>query len=193
MTQRILLVSNNDHHQAVLEEAVQTEDCTIVKQIKTSTMLATELQMQVVDIVIMILDSNGTELLETLQQVMENKPLPVVMFVQQGDRQSAAAATAAGVSAYVLKGLQPERVAPILAAATARFQEKRTLLGELVQARTSLEERKVIERAKGLLMEQRNCNENEAYTALRQLAMERNKRLAEVAQGMIDSLNLLKS
>ena len=190
--QHILLISNNTQHQNLLEKAIDSQHCTIIAVIENSSELATKLQQQAVDIVVIDIDNNGESELESIKQLMEDKPLPVVMFVNQGDRDSAANATAAGVSAYVVDGFKADRIAPIMAAAVTRFQETQALRQELAQATTSLQERKIIERAKGLLMEQQGCSENKAYTALRQLAMQRNKRLADIAQSLIDATSLMK-
>lgn len=190
--QHIFLVSSNSQHQALLNAAIDRENCLISGVAETTATLAVELQSRPVDLLILELEDNGETQLETVRRIMDINPLPVVMFVPQGDRESAAQATAAGVSAYVVKGLQKDRIAPILAAAVTRFRETQELRKELLQAKTSLQERKTIERAKGMLMEQRNCSENEAYTALRQLAMKTNKRLADVAQSVMDSFTLIR-
>ncbi len=190
--QHILLVSNNTQHQALLEKAIDRENCSIVVVIKTGAQLDAELRSRAIDMVVMDLDDNGEAELESVRQIIENRPLPIVMFVRQGNRESAANATAAGVSAYVVDGLQVDRVAPILAAAVTRFQETRSLREELERTKASLEQRKIIERAKGLLMQQRGCSEEEAYSALRKLAMQRNKRLAEIATSVIDAASLIK-
>ena len=192
--QHILLVSSNTGRQALVEKAIDRENCSIIALIETSANLAAELDRGPsisIDMVVMDLDDNGEAELEAIRQIMENKPLPVVMFVRQGNRESAANATAAGASAYVVDGLQADRVAPILAAAVTRFQETQTLREELERTKASLEERKIIERAKGLLMQQRSCSEDEAYSALRKLAMQRNKRLAEIAASVIDAAILM--
>jgi len=192
--QRILLLSNA-RHQSLLEKAIDRENCSIIAVLENSANLAAYLQKyvtgQVIDMLVMDLEKSGETVLEAIRQLMEHTPLPVVMFVRQGDRQSAAEATAAGASAYVVNGLGEDRVGPILAAAITRFQEMQILRKELMQTKISLRDRKTIERAKGLLMEQRGCNENEAYTTLRKLAMERNKRIVEVAQGIIDCIKLI--
>ena len=189
--QHILLISRHKQHQSLLEEAIDRENCSVVATIKTSAGLNTELNRRHIDILVIDTEDNGAAMLEPIRQVMESRPLPVVMFVNQGDRQSAANATAAGVSAYVVDGLQKDRVAPILAAALTRFEATRALREELQQARASLEERKIIERAKGLLMQQRGCSEDEAYSSLRKLAMQRNKRMAEIASSVIDAASLM--
>ncbi len=189
--QHILLVSSNTGHQALMEKAIDQENCSIAALIENSINLGAEVESRAIDMVVMDLDDNGEAELEAIRQIMENKSLPIVMFVQQGNRESAANATAAGASAYVVNGLKADRVAPILAAAVTRFQETQALREELKQTKTSLKERKIIERAKGLLMQQRSCSEDEAYSALRKLAMQRNKRLAEIAASVIDAASLM--
>ncbi|MBI3496773.1 MAG: ANTAR domain-containing protein, partial [Proteobacteria bacterium] len=101
------------------------------------------------------------------------------------------AALEAGVSAYVVDGLSVERVRPIVEVALARFEQWQALRRELDQAQTNLAERKLIERAKGIVMKQRRCTEDEAYALLRKLAMDRNQRLAQVAESVITMAELL--
>jgi len=189
--QHLLLVSNNTRHQALLKKSIDRENCSISAVYQPGDLGTVELQLSTIDMVVMDLDDNGEKALKAVRQIMQNRPLPVIMFVQCGDRESAENATAAGVSAYVVDGLQQERIAPILAAAMTRFQETQALRDELEHAKTSLEERKIIERAKGLLMQQRSCTEDAAYSALRKLAMERSKRLAEVSISVIDAATLM--
>lgn len=189
--QQILVVSNNAQHRAILEKAIDRKNYSISAVIQNSSQLADALRSSAIDLVVMDLDEDGESDLEAVRQTLQDKRIPVVMFVQRGDQDSAANATAAGVSAYVVDGLQADRIAPILAAAVTRFQETRALREELERTKSSLEERKIIERAKGLLMQQRRCSENEAYSALRKLAMERNRRLAEIATSVIDAARLM--
>lgn len=143
------------------------------------------------DLLLLDLEGDGSDELPMIQSLMEKTPLPVVMFVSRGDGNSAKSASVAGVSAYVVEGLEKDRIEPILAAAVTRFEETRALREELEKTKNSLQQRKVIERAKGLLMERRGCSENEAFSSMRTLAMSRNKRLSDVAQGIIDSIDLV--
>jgi len=116
---------------------------------------------------------------------------PIVCFTEDNDREKMQAAIAAGVSAYVVAGLSAERVTTVLDVALARFQVEQKLRGELEETRLKLAERKVIERAKGLLMQRYHCTEDEAYSRLRRLAMDKNLKLAEIAQRMLDVADLL--
>jgi response regulator NasT len=113
------------------------------------------------------------------------------MFTQDDDGATIARATRAGVSAYVVDGINRKRVRPILDAAIERFQQFRGLTEELQETRAQLEARKVVDKAKGILMKQRGMTEDEAYKALRSLAMSSNKRLVDVAESVIAAANLL--
>ena len=123
--------------------------------------------------------------------ITRDDPRPIVMFTQDQDRTLMRAALEAGVSAYVVDGLSVERVRPIVEVALARFEQWQALRRELDQAQANLAERKVIERAKGIVMKQRGCTEDEAYAMLRKLAMSRNQRLAQVAESVVTMAELL--
>jgi response regulator NasT len=113
------------------------------------------------------------------------------MFAERSDQETTENAIRAGVSAYVVDGLNPDRLKPLVEVAIARFREFQALRQELAETRSKLAERKVIEKAKGLLMQKKQLNEQEAYQALRKMAMDRNQRLGEVAQNVIDVMELL--
>jgi response regulator NasT len=128
---------------------------------------------------------------QQLEQLSRECPLPVVVFTERSDSAPLRAAVKAGVSAYVVDGLEAERVEPVLQTALARFREFQTLRQERDAAVTELAERKLVERAKGILMRRRNLPENVAYTALRKMAMDRGKRLAEVAESIVTAEDML--
>jgi two-component system, response regulator / RNA-binding antiterminator len=121
-----------------------------------------------------------------------DNPHPVVMFAAEGDTDAIERAVRAGVSAYVVDGLNPARVKTILDVAVARFREYQALRRELQETRTQLADRKQIDRAKGLLMKHRDMDEEQAYRAMRKMAMDRGQRLAEVANNIIAVLEMLE-
>ena len=125
--------------------------------------------------------------------LQRDEPRPVVMFVDQSDPERIGAALEAGVAAYVIEGLSPRRVRPVVDVAIARFRAHQQLRRDLAEARGALEERKVVERAKGLLMPARGMTEEEAFRTLRRMAMEQGKRLTEVSSGVIAVGSLLRS
>lgn len=137
------------------------------------------------------LEAPGRDTLDSLQTVQSTAPRPIVMFTQDDNGATIARATRAGVSAYVVDGISRKRVRPILDAAIERFQRYRMLSEELARTKAQLEERKVIDRAKGILMKQHGISEQEAYKALRSLAMSSNKRLFEIAESVVAAARLL--
>jgi response regulator NasT len=136
-------------------------------------------------------ESPTRDVLEHVSVMTARDPRPIVLFTEDREHATIQAALRAGVSAYVVAGIQADRLQPILDVAVARFAQEQALREELREAQTRLVERKVIERAKGILMEQKGVSEEEAYRLLRKLAMDRNARLLEVAQQVIDISKLL--
>jgi response regulator NasT len=143
------------------------------------------------DMIIIDAESDARDVLEELVLVSRDAPRPIVLFTEEGNPSQLEAAMAAGVSAYVVAGLQVERVKPVLEVAMARFNADQKLRSELSDTKTKLAERKTIERAKGLLMERHHLSENEAYQRLRKQAMEKNLKLVDLAQRMLDVADLL--
>ncbi len=140
---------------------------------------------------LIIVDEQSDAALQRVVAATASARRPIVCFTEDDDRQKMHEAIRAGVSAYVVQGLSAERVKAVLDVAVTRFRVEQELREELEETRNKLAERKVIERAKGLLMERQQCSEDEAYSKLRKLAMDRNLRLVEVAQRMLDVAELL--
>ncbi|HTD07071.1 ANTAR domain-containing response regulator [Undibacterium sp.] len=143
------------------------------------------------DLIIIDAESDARDVLEHVVIATRDAPRPIALFTQDSDPSCMAAAMEAGVSAYVVAGLQPERVKPVLDVALARFNTDQKLRTELSDAKARLAERKTIERAKGLLMERHHMSENDAYQKLRKLAMEKNLKLVDIAQRILDVADLL--
>jgi response regulator NasT len=143
------------------------------------------------DVIIIDTDSPTRDTLEHVALLSERHPRPIVMFSADRSGDAIRAATGAGVSAYVVDGLSATRVEPIVAAAVARFEAFQAVKHELAQANTRLSERKLIERAKGVLMKARKLSEEDAYAALRRMAMERSLTIGEVAKRLLEISDLL--
>src|SRR5262250_953677 len=142
---------------------------------------------------IVIVDENPIrDVLEQMFQVSRAVKRPIAMFVDQSDKASIEAAVDAGVSAYIVGGLQKGRIKNILDLCVSRFNSLARLRDELERARTALEERKVIDRAKGILMTAKNLTEEAAYALLRRTAMNESKKIAEIAQSVFTAAELLK-
>src|SRR5574343_79175 len=143
------------------------------------------------DLVIVDAESDARDALEHVVMATRDERRPIVMFTSDEDTSHVHEAVAAGVTAYIVDGLAPERIRPILTVAIARFRHQEALLAELDNARGELQERKLIERAKGLLMQRQGLSEPEAYAKLRKAAMNKSVKLADIAQQMIDMAELL--
>jgi response regulator NasT len=143
------------------------------------------------DMIIVDAESQARDTLEHVVMATREARRPIVLFTDDDDTSHVKDAIAAGVTAYVVAGLASDRVKPVLDVAMARFQHEETMRRELADARTQLSERKVIDRAKGLLMTRNGLSEEEAYARLRKTAMDRGLRLADVAQRLIDVADVL--
>ena len=143
------------------------------------------------DVVIIDTDSPNRDTLENICVMSMHDPRPIVMFTHDGNKEQIKLATQAGVSAYVVGTIPSERLVPVIDAAIARFEEFKNLRNELLQAKTKLDERKVIERAKGLLMKQRGLDEDAAYEMLRSMAMKKNMKLADLSDQLLEAARLL--
>ena len=143
------------------------------------------------DIVLIDLANPDRDMLEHISYVTETEKRAVALFVDQTDENLTQAALNAGVSAYVVDGLQMNRIKPVLETAIARFKIMRQMQSELDAAKQALEDRKTIDRAKGILMRQRGLTEDEAYKLLRKAAMDQGRKVIEVAQALVTAADLL--
>lgn len=144
------------------------------------------------DVIVIACESPDRDTLESLRDTTDANPRPVVMFVDRSTPGLAEAAVEAGVAAYVVDGLQPNRVRSVLEVAMSRFELMQKLRGELAKAKADLASRKAIDRAKGLLMKERNIDEDAAYKMLRKLAMDTGRPIGAVANDLLTFAGVLK-
>ena len=163
----------------------------VVAEVRNAHELYAKVRTLAPDVIIIDTDSPSRDTLEHVALLSERHPRPIVMLSADRDGDTIRAATRAGVAAYVVDGLAAARIEPIIAAAVARFEAFQAVKHELAEAHTRLSERKLVERAKGLLMKARQLSEEDAYAALRRMAMDRNRRIGEVAQSVIDMRDFL--
>jgi response regulator NasT len=188
---RVMLVDEDAERAALVEQALLGAGYEVVAKLAGQHDLLRSVRDVQPDVVIVDLESPDRDTLESMRHITREQPKPIVMFAEKGDSDTIADAIRAGVSAYVVDGLSGNRVKPILDVAIARFREFQALRDELEQTKTTLAERKIIEKAKGLIMKKRGCDEEQAYKALRKLAMDRNQRLADVAREVVSVADLL--
>lgn len=187
----VVVVEQNQERAFAIVDALKESGDVDVSVIGNVSGLARRIAMHSPDIVLIDIDNPSRDMLEELTVASGPMERPVAMFVSGAAGGLAKAAVEAGVSAYVVDGLQAERIKPVIDTAIARFQVLRQMRTELAETRRALEERKVIDRAKGLLMKAKGVSEDEAYALLRKTAMNQNRRVAEVAEALVTASGLL--
>src|SRR3990167_1771388 len=144
------------------------------------------------DVIVVACDSPDRDTLESLREATQANPRPIVMFADRSEPGLAEQAVRAGVAAYVVDGLAPGRVRPILDVAMSRFSLMQQLRGDLAKAKADLQSRKIVDRAKGLLMKERGLDEEAAYGLLRKLAMDKGRPIGAVAADLLAFAGILK-
>ena len=188
---KVLLVDENRGRSALLKQAITDAGHLAITTINSGNILANKVSEFSPDVIIIDLESPDRDTLEQMRILSRDNPKPVVMFSDDNKPESIREAIEAGVSAYVIDGLNDKRIKSLMDVAIARFREYQALKDELTQVKNSLEERKIIDRAKGILMQHKNCSEPEAYQLLRKSAMQTNQRIIQVARNLIASVDLL--
>jgi response regulator NasT len=189
---KIVIVDESPIRAAILEEGLREAGFTGVVHISEMQSLLARIYALDPDVILIDLENPSRDELEQMFQVSRAVKRPIAMFVDQSDTASIEASVDAGVSAYIVGNLQKERIKSILDLTISRFNAFARLQNELDRAKSALEERKVIDRAKGILMKAKNLTEEQAYALLRKTAMNENKKIAEVAQSVITAAELFK-
>src|SRR3954466_4469387 len=189
---KIVIVDENPIRAAILEDGLREAGHVQVVRIDEMTHLLARIYAIDPDVILIDLENPSRDVLEQMFQVSRAVRRPVAMFVDQSDAASIEAAVDAGVSAYIVDGLKKERIKPILDLCISRFNAFSKLQDELERTRTALEERKVIDRAKGILMKVKGLTEDEAYVLMRSTAMREKKKIGEIAQSILTASELLK-
>ncbi len=188
---RVLLVDEDKNRAVLLQQALQDIGYTVVFVDNQDADWHRQIQNTQMDMILINMDSPDRDTLEYLTRLKHNQPKPVVMFANDDNHNIIEAAVKAGVSAYVLDGVNIKRVRAVLDVAIARFNEYQAMRNELESTKTKLAERKLIDKAKGLLMQHKQMSEDEAYHTMRKLAMARNLKLVDVAEQLIAMADVL--
>lgn len=187
----ILVIDENAIRASIIEEGLREAGHVRVTVVHEVNGIARIIETLTPDVIIIDIENPNRDMMEHLFQLTRTVSRPIAMFVDRSDTASIEAAVDAGVSAYIVDGLKKERVKPILDMAVSRFNAFNRLRRELADARSALEERKLIERAKGILMKMRGLSEEEAFALLRQTAMNEKKKMSEIAQSVVTAAGLL--
>jgi two-component system, response regulator / RNA-binding antiterminator len=189
---KIAIVDENPIRAAILEEGLREAGFTAVERVAEMNNLLARIYQIDPDVILIDLENPSRDVLEQMFQVSRAVRRPIAMFVDQADTASIQASVDAGVSAYIVDGFRKERIKSIIDLCISRFNAFAKLQDELDRTKTALEERKVIDRAKGILMKLKGLSEEEAYVLMRSTAMREKKKIAEIAQSIITASELLK-
>lgn len=188
----IVIIDESPVRAAILADGLREAGYDRITLISEMTQLARRIYSLDPDVILIDLENPSRDVLEQMFQVSRAVKRPIAMFVDQSDSAMIQASVDAGVSAYIVDGLKKERVRPILDMTISRFNAFAALERELGEAKSALAERKVIDRAKGILMRQKQLSEEQAYALLRSAAMNHGRKLAEVAQSVVTAAELLE-
>ena len=188
---QVMLVDDQPGRAAMLEQALLDAGCEVVARLESAQGLIKQVEEHKPDVIFIDIESPDRDVLEHMNVLNQHNPKPVIMFSDEDDSDTIEKAMRAGVSAYVVDGLQAGRVKTIMDVAVARFREFQALKSELEKTRNQLADRKILDEAKSLLMKQKNMTEEEAYHAIRKMAMERSQRMVDLARNIISVMNLL--
>jgi response regulator NasT len=189
---KILVIDKDPIRRAILDTGLREAGLVNVVLLGETAGLLDQIYRIDPDVILIDLENPSRDVLEQMFQVSRIVRRPIAMFVDQSDRDATQAAVEAGVSAYIVDGLKKERVKGILELCILRFNAVARLQDELDRAKTALEERKTLDRAKGILMQAKGLSEEQAYALLRKTAMNEKRKIAEVAQAVITASELLK-
>ena len=188
---RVLLVNDTNKQVGRLRAALIQAGCEIVEEVSSALMIPKKVAELRADVVIIDTESPSRDVLEQICVVTQDEPRPIVMVSEDTQPSAIKAAIKAGVSAYVVEDIDKHPLSAVLDIAQARFEIDQSLMQQIRQAESRLNERKVVERAKGLLMQLRSMTEPEAYHAMRKIAMDRNIRIIDVAKKLLSMNELL--
>ncbi|SFG66048.1 response regulator receiver and ANTAR domain protein [Palleronia marisminoris] len=187
----IVIVEPEPERARLIVDALRDAGDFDIRVIAERSGLARQIAQRQPDLVLVDVADPSRDTIEELTLATGPLDRPVALFVDRSDAGLSAAAIEAGLSAYVVDGLTPARVKPVLDAAIARFRMMQRMRTELAETKRALEDRKVIDRAKGMLMRARNIPEEEAYALLRKTAMDQGRRVADVAEALVTAAGLL--
>lgn len=189
---RVLLIDDGAHRIGMIRDELTRQGHEVVAVIDSALVVHECVTRLAPDVVIIDSESPSRDTLEHVATLSVNNPRPVVVFAEDDSQTSLRLAMQAGVSAYVVAGLQPHRLASVLRVAIARFEQDKALREQLAQAQSQLSSRRVVERATALLMQHSSLDEDAAHRQLRKLAMDRGEKLVQVAERIIDANRLLR-
>ena len=187
---KVLLVDSDNARSALLSQALQDQGYEVIAKVHPGPSLLASISSYAPDLVVIDTDSPNRDMLESMSLLNEHNPLPVVMFAEDDNDVIVREAISSGVSCYVARNTDADRVRSIMKVAIARFREYQALKDELVEVKTELEKSKLLQKAKSLLIKHKSATEEEAHQAILKMSMEQNRSVTEVSESIISVLEL---
>jgi len=192
MSEKVLLVQEKENESKDLLYVLSSIGYDDVRVVESSHDIVRHAKDYDMDFMLVDVYRPGPDLLNMIAETIQKRPVPVIMFVEESSDDIITDVIKSGVSAYVVDGYQRNRVRGVISLARVRFEENQRLLGELEEAKSALNGRKLIDRAKGIVMKQKACDEETAYKLIRKMAMDKNVRITDVAKQLIDLVDLMQ-
>ncbi|MDG1662493.1 MAG: ANTAR domain-containing protein [Pseudomonadales bacterium] len=186
---RVMLVDDLPQRSARVEEKLIQDGFDVISRLPCATGLLFQIEQLKPDIILIDLQSPGRDILDSLSVINDHNPTPVVMFSEEEDPDFIKDAVDAGVTAYMMGGVDADKVKPVIDVAMAQFRSYQSLRQKLDATRSQLESLSIIDKAKHLLMDQQKIGENAAHKVLRKLSMDNNQSLPQAANSVIQILN----
>lgn len=190
MSLKVMLVDNESVRSAILAQALNDNGYEVIARVKPGPGLLAQVALHLPDMIVVDTDSPDRDILESMHLLSEHNPLPVVMFADEENETIIQEAIRSGVSSYVVKGVDMERVNSIMSVSIARFREYQAIKKELKDTKSELVDTKLIDKAKRLLMKNKGVDEDQAYEAMRKLSMDANQKMSQVAQNIVNVYEL---
>lgn len=187
---KVLLVDSDSRRAALLSQALQDQGYEVIARVNPGPNLLAVIAQNNPDVVVVDTESPNRDMLESVSLLNEHNPLPVVMFAEDDSDVVVREAISSGVSGYVARNTDPERVKTIMKVAIARFREFQALKSELTEVKSELEKSKLLQKAKSLLMKVKGASEDEAHQAIQKMSMEQNKSVAQICEDIVNVLEL---
>lgn len=190
MKSNVMLIDEDSSRTQMLTQSLNEAGFDVVGRVACDDDIMSGIKVCKPDVLVIDMESPDNDIFNQLNEINKTHPKPIVFFAEKGESEVIKKAVKSGVSAFIVDGLTARRIKPVIELAIERFNEMQSLYKQLAESKDNIEERKIIERAKGIVMSHKKTSEDEAYTSLRKLAMEQNKKLVDIAKNVIQMSEL---
>lgn len=190
-TKVLLIVDSHDDNSIELQQALGDNDFLVIEVLNIKDEMNINVQAGEISVLVCQFRKVKTAYLNTIASLIQNNPCPIILFTKDDSTDAIDQSVKIGVNAYIVDGFNSERIKPIIEVAISRFKSYQQIAGELQKTRQQLEDRKLIDRAKGILMKSKKMDEQQAYKTIRKMAMDKSKGMGDIARSIIDVMEIM--